>query len=80
VVLASDASHYYENIHRQSPFPIVFHVGQMLDGYKKLVALASSAEHLIPGHDPLVRQLYPQWGSREADIVCLHEPPLPFPQ
>ena len=79
VVLASDASHYYENIHRQSPFPIVFHVGQMLDGYQKLVSLADSSDHLIPGHDPLVLKLYPRWGPEEADIVCLHEPPLPLP-
>ena len=36
VVLASDASHYYANLHKESPFPIVFHVGDMLEGYRKL--------------------------------------------
>lgn len=77
VVLASDASHYYENIKRESPFPIVFHVGQMLDGYKKLLSLAESSDHLVPGHDPLVRRLYPHWGSSDLDIVCLHKQPLP---
>lgn len=79
VVLASDASHFYENIHRDSPFPIVLHVGEMLDGYKRLLSLAQTADHLIPGHDPLVLQRYPAY--IDSDIVALHEPPtqpLPF--
>ena len=29
VVLASDASHYYGNMHRRSPFPIIYNVGDM---------------------------------------------------
>lgn len=79
VVLASDASHFYENIHRDSPFPIVFHVGEMLDGYKRLLSLAETADHLIPGHDPLVLQRYPS--HIDPNIVSLHEHPtarLPF--
>ena len=52
VVLASDASHFYDNMELESPFPIVFHVGDMLDGYRKLLALADSKDHLVPGHDP----------------------------
>src|SRR5690606_26598482 len=39
VVLASDASHYYENMENQSPFPLVFHVGDMLAAYGKLRGL-----------------------------------------
>jgi glyoxylase-like metal-dependent hydrolase (beta-lactamase superfamily II) len=77
VVLASDASHFYENIDRQSPFPIVFHVGQMLDGYRKLASLAGGPDHIVPGHDPLVRQRYPYLGREEDDIVCLHAAPAP---
>jgi glyoxylase-like metal-dependent hydrolase (beta-lactamase superfamily II) len=76
VVLASDASHFYENIHRESPFPIVFHVGQMLDGYSRLLSLADSPDHLVPGHDPLVLQRYRAWDEPGSDIVCLHEEPL----
>ena len=41
LVLASDASHYYENMEAGRPFPIVYDVGAMLDGYDRLVALAS---------------------------------------
>ncbi|NYT63408.1 N-acyl homoserine lactonase family protein [Alcaligenaceae bacterium] len=76
VVLASDASHYYDNIHDESPFPIVFHVGDMLDGYHKLLGLADTKDHLVPGHDPQVFARYPIWGARENGIVALHMDPI----
>jgi len=75
VVLASDASHYYENMMRASPFPIVFNVADMLDGFDTLRALADSPAHIIPGHDPQVCQLYPAFGQ---DIYALHEVPKPM--
>ena len=75
VVLASDASHYYDNMDKQSPFPIVFHVGDMLAGYNTLRGLADSPAHLVPGHDPQVRQRYPFWGDPNDDIVALHLSP-----
>ena len=59
VVLASDASHFYENFEKRRPHPIVFSVGQMVDGYGKLHRLADSPRHIIPGHDPLVMRRYP---------------------
>lgn len=76
VVLASDAAHYYANLHRESPFPIIFHVGHMLDGYRKLLKLAETPDHLVPGHDPLVRTRYPAWREGDSEIVLLHEAPL----
>ena len=83
VMLASDASHYYENILRESPFPIVFNVGETLESYTKLLRLCETPDHLIPGHDPLVLQRYPRWGDPAHEIVALHESPtevldLPF--
>jgi glyoxylase-like metal-dependent hydrolase (beta-lactamase superfamily II) len=58
VVLASDASHLYANMEQSRPFPIVWSVGDMIDGYAKLRALVGSTAHLIPGHDPLVMERY----------------------
>jgi glyoxylase-like metal-dependent hydrolase (beta-lactamase superfamily II) len=58
VVLASDASHYYENIETGRPFPIVFDVGAMVEGYETLRRLASSPAMIVPGHDPLVLERY----------------------
>jgi glyoxylase-like metal-dependent hydrolase (beta-lactamase superfamily II) len=59
VVLASDASHFYANMDEVRPFPIVWSVADMVQGYAKLAALAESPAHVVPGHDPLVMQRYP---------------------
>ena len=32
---------------------------QLLEAYRKVYSLASSREHVIPGHDPLVLERYP---------------------
>ena len=53
-VLASDATHYYENIESGRPFPIVFNVGAMVEGYDRLRRLAGMDGVIVPGHDPLV--------------------------
>ena len=75
VVLASDAAHYYANLHKESPYPIVFHVGDMLEGFGKLMKLAETPDHLVPGHDPLVRARYPAWKDGDNEIVMLHKAP-----
>ncbi|HEY7337270.1 MAG TPA: N-acyl homoserine lactonase family protein [Bryobacteraceae bacterium] len=59
VVLASDATHFYANIERGIPYPIVFNAGDVLEGYRRAYELADSREHVIPGHDPLVMLRYP---------------------
>lgn len=60
MVLASDASHFYENLSARKPFPIVVDLQDMLDGFDRLHALASTPALIIPGHDPLVRRYFPQ--------------------
>lgn len=69
VVLASDASHFYANMEQTRPFPIVWSVADMVDGYRKLRSLADSAEHIIPGHDPLVLERYPAPSSSLQGIA-----------
>ena len=59
VVLASDASHFYANMEQGRPFPVVYSVAETLEGYRRAYALASSRDHVIPGHDPLVLERYP---------------------
>ena len=70
VVLASDASHFYENMERPSPFPIVYHLGEMVEGFGKLRGLAESPRHVIPGHDPLVMARYPAPNAAMEGIVA----------
>jgi glyoxylase-like metal-dependent hydrolase (beta-lactamase superfamily II) len=59
VVLASDAAHFYEEFQKSIPFPVVYHVEDMIEGWGKLTRLAESPLHVIPGHDPLVLKHYP---------------------
>jgi glyoxylase-like metal-dependent hydrolase (beta-lactamase superfamily II) len=59
VVVASDASHLYANMRGGRPFPIVANTIEMLEGFRRIHALADSPDHVIPGHDPLVMALYP---------------------
>lgn len=75
VVLASDASHYYDNMLNESPFPVVHDVGAMLAGHRRLMTLGESPRHVVPGHDPLVMQRYPRHGRASDEIVALHLDP-----
>lgn len=59
MVLASDAAHFYENLFDRKPFPIVVDLQNMLDGFERLLELASAPNLIIPGHDPLVRTYFP---------------------
>ena len=78
VVLASDVTHFYENMDAERPYVTVFHVGQMLEGFDKLRASAPSHQHIVPGHDPLVMQRYPSPRSDlEGIVVQLHVSPKP---
>jgi hypothetical protein len=52
------------------PFPIVWSVADMVDGYARLRALAESPSHIIPGHDPLVMERYPAPSAPLQGIVA----------
>lgn len=58
LVLASDASHFYENLDAQKPFPIVVDLEDMLKGFTRLRELAGPRNLIVPGHDPLVRERF----------------------
>lgn len=61
LVLASDASHYYENFMERKLFPAVIDTQAMAKGFERLVALADGdASRVVPGHDPLVRSYFEQ--------------------
>ncbi len=58
VVLASDATHYYEHLQTHRLFTTAFHLGDMLDSFRLLETLAPTKRHIIPGHDPHVMKEY----------------------
>ncbi|MDA1100406.1 MAG: N-acyl homoserine lactonase family protein [Proteobacteria bacterium] len=75
VVLASDASHFYENMEAVAPFPIVYSAADMVQGYATMAKLADSGKHIIPGHDPLVMQRYPLVREGQEDVIRLDVAP-----
>lgn len=77
VVLASDAAHYYANITRGNPFPIVADVPENLESHERLFRLAGSLDRLIPGHDPRVMELYPRHHKDSMIVNLTAEPNEP---
>jgi glyoxylase-like metal-dependent hydrolase (beta-lactamase superfamily II) len=77
VVLASDVSHFYENMETYRPFSTALHIGEMLDAFDTLRAHAASPDLIVPGHDPLVMKRYPAPShDLEGIVVRLDVPPL----
>ncbi|MCH2075519.1 MAG: N-acyl homoserine lactonase family protein [Rhodobacteraceae bacterium] len=74
--LASDAAHYYENVLENRPFPIVVDLEDMMAGFFTLRRLASRPGLIVLGHDPLVRELFPEVhpGIHRLDQGPLKEP------
>jgi glyoxylase-like metal-dependent hydrolase (beta-lactamase superfamily II) len=67
VLLVSDAAHLYANLVREVPFPIVVDVPAYLDALRRIRAMAPLT-HIIPGHDPLVLDLFPSAGEGIARV------------
>jgi glyoxylase-like metal-dependent hydrolase (beta-lactamase superfamily II) len=59
VVLASDGTHFYENIEKNRPFIAAV----------KIERLADSHRHIVPGHDPLVMRRYAPPSPALRDVV-----------
>lgn len=81
LVLASDAAHFYRNLQEERPYPVVFNVGEMAQGWRRLLALAASPAHVIPGHDPAVLARYPADAPGDAAawqgiVAPLHREPV----
>ena len=69
VVLASDVTHFYENLERRMPFPVIYNLADMVRGFDALEAQAETPGHIVPGHDPLVLERYPAPDPRLEGIA-----------
>jgi len=77
VVLASDAAHFYDNYEQRRAFPVLCDLDQVLEGFDTLTELASSPDHVIPGHDPLVLERYaPPRPELAGRVAQLDRPPV----
>ena len=69
VVLASDVTHFYENMEGGRPFVTAFHIGEMLEGFDLLRRVPGSDNLIVPGHDPLIMKRYPAVSPELEGIV-----------
>lgn len=69
VVLASDASHFYENIEDDRPFPILHSMPGMYAAFDRINALAGDPSLVVAGHDPEVLRRFPAETERIARIA-----------
>jgi glyoxylase-like metal-dependent hydrolase (beta-lactamase superfamily II) len=69
IVLASDCSHLYPHFLEGRVFPVTFNVGEVLEGYRTIRQLAGSDDHVVPGHDPAVLDLYPPVSPQLAGVA-----------
>nr|WP_249730203.1 N-acyl homoserine lactonase family protein [Chelatococcus sp. YT9] len=75
VLLASDVSHLYANFLRRAPFALTVDVAATLRSYGRMLEIAGAVDRIIPGHDPLVRELYPSITINGVTLTALHEEP-----
>lgn len=59
VVVASDATHFYENFERRRPYSVLDEVATATEAFDRLEELTTNRELIIPGHDPDVLNRFP---------------------
>ena len=68
---------YFVWLVRNGAHSFVVDVAAMVDGWRKLEALASAPQHVVPGHDPLVMHRYRAPDpSMEGTVVRLDAEPV----
>jgi glyoxylase-like metal-dependent hydrolase (beta-lactamase superfamily II) len=75
VVLGSDSAHFYANLEPGRPFPILDDLRTYVEAQRTALKLASSPEHFIPGHDPLVLTRYPAARNGLEGVARVDLPP-----
>ena len=75
LVLASDAAHFYDTVTTQNPFTVIVNLHEMCAGWERIFELGAAPGSVIPGHDPLVSELYPRHAD-DAMTVVLSDGPV----
>jgi len=69
VMLAADAVHLFPHLDEARVFPTTYNLGEVLEGYETLKKLATSRNHIVPGHDPAVMKIYPPASNALKGLV-----------
>ena len=71
VVLASDASHFYENLADDRPPPLLHCTAAVHGAFDRVGELADRVELVVPGHDPAVLDRHPAVSPALSGRVAL---------
>ncbi|MEM8744042.1 MAG: N-acyl homoserine lactonase family protein [Pseudomonadota bacterium] len=74
LVIASDAAHFYDTVTEQNPFTIIVNLPEMCAGWDRIFELGAEPGLVVPGHDPLVSELYPKHPDDEMTLVLSDGP------
>ena len=74
LVLAADAAHFYDTVTEENPFPVIASLPDMCAGWERIFELGAEPGRVIPGHDPLVSELYPKYPDDEMTYVISEGP------
>jgi glyoxylase-like metal-dependent hydrolase (beta-lactamase superfamily II) len=70
VVIASDASHFYENIEQDRPAPLLHSMPGVYAAFDRVNELADGPELVVAGHDPDVIERYPPASATFAGRIA----------
>ena len=74
LVIASDAAHFYDTLTEQNPFTIIVNLPEMCAGWERIFELGAEPGMVVPGHDPLVSELYAKHPQDEMSFVLSDGP------
>lgn len=79
LVLASDATHFYDTVLEANPFPVLCDLPDYLAGFERLFELSDDPNHVVPGHDMRVLDLFPRHDTAGQAAVLHGGPVQPTP-
>jgi glyoxylase-like metal-dependent hydrolase (beta-lactamase superfamily II) len=69
LVIASDAAHFYDLLTEQNPFAVIVNLPEICAGWERIFELGAATERVVPGHDPLVSEIYPTHPDDPLTVV-----------
>jgi glyoxylase-like metal-dependent hydrolase (beta-lactamase superfamily II) len=70
-VIASDASHFYENLEDDRPSPLVHDMTGVYGAFDTIRALCRPEGFYLPGHDPGLMRRHPDRAGRRGHIAVI---------
>jgi len=79
LVLASDSAHFYDTVTDDNPFTVIVNLPEMCAAWETIFELGAPPERVVPGHDPLVSELYPKHPQDDLAYILSDTPLKPTP-